>query len=133
MVTGNYFDVLGVRAAARPARSPFTAAEDEQLGAHPVVVLSDGLWRRRFGASPAIVGSTIELNRQRFTVLGIAPPRFRGVNALGGPALWLPISAHKQVTHRIRGRELRQPARPAHERRGPPEARGARCGRPTPP
>ena len=49
MVTGNYFDVLGVRAAVGQTFS-FTIAEDEQLGAHPVVVLSDGLWRRRFGA-----------------------------------------------------------------------------------
>jgi predicted permease len=96
LVTGNYFDVLGVRAAAGRTFS-FTAAEDEQLGAHPVVVLSDGLWKRRFGASPAIVGGVIELNRQRYTVLGIAPPRFRGVNALGGPALWLPVSARNQV------------------------------------
>jgi predicted permease len=96
MVTGNYFDMLGVRAAAGQAFS-FTAAEDAQLGAHPVVVLSDGLWRRRFGANPSIVGGTIELNRQRFTVLGIAPPRFRGINTLGGPALWLPISSFKQV------------------------------------
>jgi predicted permease len=88
------------RASAPPSGQTFsfTTAEDEQLGAHPVVVLSDGLWRRRFGASPGIVGSTIELNRQRFTVLGIAPPRFRGINALGGPALWLPMSAHKQLT-----------------------------------
>jgi macrolide transport system ATP-binding/permease protein len=96
MVTGNYFDVVGVRAAVGGVFS-FTPAEDEQLGAHPVVVLSEGLWKRRFGARPAIVGSTIELNRQRFTVLGVAPARFRGVNALGGPALWLPVSMHTQV------------------------------------
>jgi predicted permease len=96
MVTGNYFDVLGVRAAVGQTFS-FTAAEDQQLGAHPVVVLSGGLWKRRFGANPSIVGSAIELNRQRYTVLGVAGPRFRGVNALGGPALWMPISAHKQV------------------------------------
>ncbi|HEU0092865.1 MAG TPA: ABC transporter permease, partial [Vicinamibacteria bacterium] len=96
MVTGNYFDVLGVRAAVGQTFS-FTAAEDQQLGAHPVVVLSDGLWKRRFGANPSIVGSAIELNRQRYTVLGVAAPTFRGVNALGGPALWLPVSARKQV------------------------------------
>jgi len=59
--------------------------------------MSDGLWKRRFGASPAVVGGVIEINRQRFTVLGVAPAGFRGVNALGGPALWLPVSAHKQV------------------------------------
>ncbi|HUG54634.1 MAG TPA: ABC transporter permease [Vicinamibacteria bacterium] len=96
LVTGNYFDVLGVPAAAGRTFS-FTASEDEQTGAHPVVVMSDGLWKRRFGASGAVVGSVIEVNRQRFTVLGVAPPGFRGVNALGGPALWLPVSARKQV------------------------------------
>jgi predicted permease len=96
VVTGNYFDVLGVGAAAGRTFS-FTAAEDEQRGAHPVVVLSHGLWTRRFGASPALVGSGIEINRQRFTVVGVAPRGFRGVNALGGPALWLPMSAHEQV------------------------------------
>ncbi|PYQ42206.1 MAG: permease [Acidobacteria bacterium] len=96
LVTGNYFDVLGVRAAVGQTFS-FTAAEDQQLGAHSVVVLSDGLWKRRFGANPSIVGSAIELNRQRYTVLGVAAPRFRGVNALGGPALWLPVSARNQV------------------------------------
>jgi predicted permease len=96
LVTGNYFDVLGVRAAVGGTFS-FTAAEDLQLGAHPVVVMSDGLWKRRFGASSAVVGSQIELNRQRFQVLGVAPPGFRGVNALGGPALWLPVSARQQV------------------------------------
>jgi predicted permease len=96
LVTGNYFDLLGVHAAVGRTFS-FAAVEDEQLSAHPVVVLSDGLWRRRFGASTAIVGSDIELNRQHFTVVGVAPRGFRGVNGLGGPALWLPISAHKQV------------------------------------
>jgi macrolide transport system ATP-binding/permease protein len=96
LVTGNYFDLLGVRAAAGRTFS-FAAVEDEQLSAHPVVVLSDGLWKRRFGGSAAVVGSEIELNRQHFTVLGVAPPGFRGVNGLGGPALWLPVSARKQV------------------------------------
>jgi predicted permease len=96
VVTGNYFDVLGVRAAVGQTFS-FTASEDEQLGAHPVVVLSDGLWKRRFGGSPALVGGTIELNRQRFTVLGVAPAGFRGANTLAAPTLWLPVSAHRQV------------------------------------
>ena len=96
LVTGNYFDVLGVRAAVGQHFS-LTATEDEQLGAHPVVVLSHGLWQRRFGAERSLIGRAIEVNRQRFTVVGVAPPGFRGVNALGGPALWLPISARRQV------------------------------------
>ena len=96
VVTGNYFDVLGVQAAVGRTFS-FTASEDQQLGAHPVVVLSDGLWKRRFGADRSLVGKTIELNRRTFTVLGVAPPRFRGINTLGGPALWMPISCHPHV------------------------------------
>ena len=96
MVSGNYFDVLGAPAAAGRMFS-FTAAEDEQLGAHPVVVMSHGLWQRRFGADPKVVGRVVELDRQRFTVVGVAPSGFRGVNALGGPALWLPMSARRQV------------------------------------
>src|SRR5262245_24348290 len=54
LVVGNYFDVLSVRAALGQTFS-FTPAEDEQVGAHPVVVLSHGLWSRRFGANPALV------------------------------------------------------------------------------
>jgi predicted permease len=96
LVTGSYFDVLGVRAATGRTFS-FTPAEDQQLGAHPVVVISDATWKRRFGASRSLVGSTIEINRQRFTVLGVAPPGFRGTNALGGPALWVPVSMWRQV------------------------------------
>ena len=96
IVTGAFFDVLGIRAAVGRTFS-FTAAEDEQLGAHPVVVISDGLRRRRFGASREAVGREIEINRQRFTLVAVAPPGFRGVNAFGGPALWLPVSARNQV------------------------------------
>ena len=96
VVTGNYFDVLGVRAVVGRTFS-FTEAEDEQQGAHAVVVLSHALWKRRFGADPALVGGTIEVNRQAFTVLGVTPPGFRGVNAIGGPALWLPVSSRDRV------------------------------------
>ncbi|PYQ49075.1 MAG: hypothetical protein DMF78_19490 [Acidobacteria bacterium] len=96
IVTGNYFDLLGVHAAVGQTFS-FTAAEDQQLGAHPVVVLSHGLWQRRFGASPTLVGRTIEIDRRRFTVLGVTPAGFRGVNALAAPALWLPVSTRKEI------------------------------------
>jgi putative ABC transport system permease protein len=51
-------------------------AADEQWGSHRVAVLTDGLWRRRFGADPAIVGETITLNAQSYTVIGVLPPAF---------------------------------------------------------
>ena len=51
-------------------------AADEQWGSHRVVVLTDGLWKRRFGANPAIVGDSITLNAQPYTVIGVLPPSF---------------------------------------------------------
>ena len=94
LVSGNYFDVLGVRPAIGRA---FLPQEDAAPGAGPVVVLSHGTWSRRFGADPNVLGRTITLNRQPFTVVGVAPEGFRGTFAIGGPELWLPMSMHDQV------------------------------------
>jgi predicted permease len=94
VVTGNYFDVFG---APMTLGRGFSAEEDAQLGAHPVVVLAHGLWQRRFGARHDIVGSEIVLNGRRFTVIGVAGPGFRGANQLGGPELWVPLSMYREV------------------------------------
>jgi len=96
MVTGNYFDVLGVKPAVGRLFS-LSAEEDKQLGAHPEVVLSQALWKRRFGSDPGIIGRKIELNRMNFTVSGVAQENFRGVTAVGGPLLWIHISMWKQL------------------------------------
>ncbi len=96
LVTGNYFDVLGVTPAAGRFFS-FTPDEDRKLDAHPVAVLSHGLWTRRFGADPGIVGTGIQLNRRAYIVVGIAPPNFRGVTALGGPDVWVPLLMRRHL------------------------------------
>ena len=97
IVTGNYFDVIGAQPAAGRFFS-FTAEEDQQLGAHQVVVLGNSLWKRRFGGDAAIIGKKIELNRQFFTVVAVAPPNFRGLSALGGGELWVPFSERNTIT-----------------------------------
>jgi putative ABC transport system permease protein len=75
LVSGNYFDVLGLQ----PSRGRFFRTEENRTpGTHPVVVLSHDAWRRRFGADPAIAGRAIELNGHPFTVIGVGPPRFAG-------------------------------------------------------
>lgn len=74
LVSGNYFDVLGIR--ARVGRT-FEPHEDAAPGAHPVVVLSDALWTGQFGSDPAVVGSRVAINGQPFTIVGIAPHRQR--------------------------------------------------------
>ncbi len=94
LVTGNYFDLLGVR----PALGRFFAAGDDQKpGGHPIAVLSHGLWQRRFGGAPDALGRTFTLNGTSFTVIGVAPQNFKGVNALFGPDLWVPTMMYATV------------------------------------
>jgi macrolide transport system ATP-binding/permease protein len=94
VVSGNYFDVLGVKAALGRT---FLPDEDKTPGTHPVVVLSQGLWRRSFGGDPNLVGKTITLNRHEFTVAGIVPEGFTGTDLGPGPDLWVPMMMHDQV------------------------------------
>ncbi len=94
LVSGNFFSLLGVEPVLGRA---FLPEEDKVDGAHPVTILSDRLWRRRFATDPALVGKPITLNGQSFTVVGIAPPGFQGVNTLGGPDLWVPLAMHGQI------------------------------------
>jgi hypothetical protein len=82
LVTGNYFDVLGLKPAAGRF---FLAGEDRTPGTHPVVVVGHGFWQRRFGGDPGAVGRTLTLNRIPFTIVGIAPERFKGVTTIFGP------------------------------------------------
>src|SRR5262245_54004586 len=69
----NLFALLGVEARHGRGFLP----EEDQAGANRVVILSDGLWRRRFGADPKIIGQTISLNNQPYTVVGVSPPDFQ--------------------------------------------------------
>ena len=89
LVTGNYFSVLGVR----PQRGRFFLPEEDRTPmSHPVIVLGDGLWRRRFAADPSIIGRTIAVNGRQFTVVGIAPPEFTGSLFRGFAVdVWVPV------------------------------------------
>jgi predicted permease len=69
-------------------------------------VVGDGLWRRRFGADPAVVGRAVRLNGQTFTVAGVAPPGFRGLNALAPAELWVPLAMRAQLTSGLLARAL---------------------------
>lgn len=77
LVTGNYFQVLGV--SARLGRV-LTPDDDRVPNGQPVAVLSYGFWQRRFGGDPAILGQTVSLNNRAFTVVGISDPGFRGID-----------------------------------------------------
>ena len=84
MVTGTYFDLLGVRPALGRAISP---ADDVKGSGSAVAVLSYAAWGRLFGEDPDAIGRTVRLNGQPFEVVGVAPPGFRGTSTLGSPEL----------------------------------------------
>jgi len=88
LVSGNYFDILGVR----PALGRFFAAdEDRTPGSHPVLVVSHAFWSARLNAAPDAVGRTVLVNGTPFTVIGVAPPAFRGVYTGIQADAWAPL------------------------------------------
>ena len=94
VVSGNYFDVLGIRPAQGRA---FTRDEDQAPGAHPVVVVSHGLWQRRLGSDPNIVGKTIDLNSRAYTVIGVAPEFFKGSKFGLSMDFWAPMAMVEEL------------------------------------
>jgi len=94
IVSGNYFDVMGVTLERGRGFRPH---EDEADGAHPVTVVSWGFWQRQLGGAPDIVGTTVTLNRAPFTIVGVTPRTFTGTFPVGTPDAWVPTSMHAVV------------------------------------
>ena len=95
-IVGDYFGILGVKAqVGRLFHESEWASKTETR----VAVLSDVLWRSQFGADPGIVGRQIRLNGATFDVIGVAGPRFRGINRVGNTDLWVPGSAYATLRH----------------------------------
>lgn len=94
VVSGNYFAALGIKPILGRAFEP---EEDKNPGSHPVAVIGHGLWQRRFGADPAVVGRTLSLNTLPFTVIGIAPPGFYGMDTGVGQEVWIPLMMTGQM------------------------------------
>jgi predicted permease len=88
-VSGNYFDVLGVKAIQGRT---FLPDEDKTKLSSPVVVLSYDSWQRRFAGDPNLVGKDVLINNHQFRVIGIAPDGFKGTEFVYSPEIWLPAS-----------------------------------------
>jgi predicted permease len=95
VVTANYFDLLGVPPALGRG---FLPEEDEGEGAHPVMVLSHGLWQRRFGGRREVVGETVRLSDVTYDVVGIAPPGFTGLLPGFRPEFWVPTTMVERLS-----------------------------------
>ena len=95
LVTGNYFQVLGVR----PFLGRVLTVQDETApGANPVTVLSYGYWTRHFGSDPNILNKQLAVNGNSLTVVGVARPGFAGVQVGQIPDLFIPITMKAQMT-----------------------------------
>jgi putative ABC transport system permease protein len=95
LVSGNYFQVLGVPALIGRTIQP---ADDVVKLGSPVAVLSYGYWQRRFGGDPRVVGQTLAVNGHPFTIVGVAPPRFHSVNAGEPTDLFVPMLMKPVIT-----------------------------------
>ena len=95
LVSGNYFDVLGVQPTLGRL---FVASDDVAPEANPLVVLSFDYWQRRFGRDPKIVNQSISINSHPFTVIGITQPGFHSVVAGDNPAIFVPMMMKAQIT-----------------------------------
>ena len=93
-VSGNYFDVLGVKPVLGRA---FLPEEDQTPDSHPVIVISNACWKKRFGGDPSIIGRTVLLNNHTFTIIGVAPEGFVGTEIAYAPEFWAPLMMAKQI------------------------------------
>jgi putative ABC transport system permease protein len=97
VASADLFKVMGVN----PAQGRAFLSEEEQYGKHRVVVLSDGLWRRRFGAQTRLDGQTLKLNGEIFTVIGVAPRWFQF--PYQNVMLWIPLATPDNSEYNTRG------------------------------
>jgi len=94
MVSGNYFDVLGTR----PQLGRSILPADDRAGASAVAVVSEGVWEREFGRSPAVLGQTINVNQSVFTIVGVSPRGFTGAkNVQSSPDVFVPLRMQPQI------------------------------------
>jgi len=95
LVSGNYFPVLGVRAALGRV---FTASDDLVQGGHPLVVLSYGYWTTRFAADPGVIGRKIVVAGYPMTIVGVSQAGFDGVEKGYSPQIRIPMMMKHEVT-----------------------------------
>jgi predicted permease len=95
LVSGNYFDVLGVQPAYGRL---FTSEDDRVQGGHPLVILSHAYWMQHFGGDPGILNQTLLVNNAALTVIGVAQKGFDGIQVGQMPQIFVPMMMKPQMT-----------------------------------
>ena len=103
VVSGNLFDVMGVEPVLGRG---FRADEDQVPGRDPVMVLSYSFWKSQLGADPSIIGRQVRLNGIAFTVIGVAPEAFTGMDQYLRPAMYVPLAMSQQLSGSAQPDEL---------------------------
>lgn len=97
LVSGNYFDVMGVQPEA--GRFFSGGERNDAQNAHKVAVISHSFWKQHYGFDRAAIGSTLRINRSPYTIIGVAPAAFHGSQTGLEFELWLPCTMYGEVTH----------------------------------
>ena len=95
LVSDGFFEAAGVKL---PMGRTFAPEENETPGAHPVVVISYASWRDRFGSNPGIIGREVLVSGYPFTVIGVTPESYNGLQIGIQPDVWIPVMMQAQVT-----------------------------------
>jgi predicted permease len=97
LVSGNFFDILGVR----PEAGRFFSRDEkgDAQNSHPVAVISHTFWQKRYNGNPSAIGSTLRINRVLFTIIGVASEEFHGTQTGLDYQIWAPLSMYGALTH----------------------------------
>jgi predicted permease len=97
MVTGNFFDMLGVK----PELGRFfsDAERDDAQNAHPVVVISHSYWKNHYGLDRSVIGASLRVNQTLLTIIGVTPEGFHGARSGLDYEIWMPLTMYGQLTH----------------------------------
>ncbi|MGE5244822.1 MAG: ABC transporter permease [Betaproteobacteria bacterium] len=93
VVTGNFFQTLGIKAAIGRTILP----EDDRPGAPRVVVISSSLWRRDFASSSSVLGQTMRIHGEAYTIVGVAQPSYTGMLPILQPEVWTPTAWAEEI------------------------------------
>jgi len=97
MVSGNFFDMLGLQPEA--GRFFSDAERDDSQNAHAVVVISHSYWKNQYHSDRSAIGASLRINRTPFTIIGVAPEGFHGTRSGLDYEMWMPLTMYGQLTH----------------------------------